>query len=169
VAGAPHRRIGEVLVERGVLAGEQVRRVLRVQLQRLPAEGHVLFGRIAVARRYTSAEAVSRALDEQSRDILAGGAVRRIGDILLAADELGAREVEAILAYQAKADPVPLAEASRAGTGGETAAGRGVERRAFLPRGALGFVSSHSTWIIACAAAALALALVLLRDLIFRA
>jgi hypothetical protein len=180
--GGEAPRIGELLRERGVLSEDEVRRILRVQLQRLPAEGHLLFGQIALARRFLGREALERALDEQSREILAGGEVRRIGRVLREAGAIGKEATAAILAYQARADAVQmtpvrrgsteLAEVRTAGRAESGPAGGGGTREAearpaFLPRGAAGFVSDHSIWIVAAAGAVAALALVLLRETIF--
>lgn len=170
-------RIGEMLVGRGLLTDEQARRVLRVQLQRMPEAGQRPFGPIAVARRFATPQAVSRALDEQSREILGGGDVRHLGDILAAAGAIRPEEVEAIFAYQAKGDSVPMSEArKREGRGPSDALpgrsdepGRAppAERPVFLPRGVRGFLIDNSIWIIAALAAALAAGLALFREAIF--
>lgn len=177
-------RIGEMLIERGLLSDEQVRRILRVQLQRMPAAGHLLFGRIAVARRFAPPLAVSSALDEQSREMLVGGGARRLGEILVSMEAVRPEEVEAILAYQASADSVPMSEARKkaAPPSDEPPAPRPAEaveasadvtgpaqtaRPDFLPRGAWGLLLDNSIWIACLLAAALAAALAVFRDAIF--
>ncbi len=179
-------RIGEILIERGLLTDEEVRRILRVQLQRMPAAGHLLFGRIAVARRFAPPAAVFRALDEQSREILASRGTRRLGEILVSMGEVRPEEVEAILAYQARADSVPMSEARKkaappsdeppAPPPAEAAAVEAsadvtgpaqTARPDFLPRGARGFVLDNSIWIACLLAAALAAALAVFREAIF--
>jgi len=116
-------RIGEMLVQRGLITEDEVRRVLRVQLQRLHASEHRTFGSIAVARRFATDEAVSRALDVQSREILAGGEERHLSDILADAGAIRPREVEAILAYQARGDSVPMSEVRKETGPGKRARG----------------------------------------------
>ncbi|MHC5055799.1 MAG: hypothetical protein ACYTKD_13900, partial [Planctomycetota bacterium] len=126
--GGEAPRIGEMLVEKGLLTREQLRLVLRVQLQRMPSEGHLLFGRIASAKRLAPRGAVDRALDAQSREILAGGDVRRLGEILVAAGDMRPADVEAVLAYQASRDGVPMSEARKqALPEGAPAGARGVD------------------------------------------
>ncbi len=168
--------LGQILVERGSMTPEQVRLVLRVQLQRMPSEGHLLFGRIATAKRLATEVAVERALDVQSREVLGGGGVRRLGEILVASGDMRPRDVEAVLAYQASRDGVPMAEARKRafpveaparGDAASGAADEGSRRRVFLPSGAMRFVMDNSVWI-ACAAAVLAAVLVtVLRGVIF--
>jgi hypothetical protein len=170
-AAAAGNLLGEVLVERGSMTPEQVRLVLRVQLQRMPSEGHLLFGRIATAKRLATAAAVERALDVQSREVLGGCDVRRLGEILVASGDMQPGDVDAVLAYQARRDGVPMTEARKhaqpADAGAEGAAEDGPRRRVFLPSGAAGFVMDNSIWI-ACAIAAVAAVLVaVLRGVIF--
>jgi hypothetical protein len=166
VAGA--RRIGEILVARGRLTDEQVHRILRVQLQRLPAEGHAIFGQIAEARRLVSSEHLERALDRQSREILAGGEVRRLGRILHETGYLDEAASEAILAYQATADAAAFG-ATRPPRPTETlrAASEAAAPRTFLPAGGAGVVWDNIVWIVLGLAAAAALALTSLRGPIF--
>jgi hypothetical protein len=176
-------RIGEFLVSLGQLTDDKVQRVLKVQLQRLPDEGHVLFGQIAGVNRLVSRDDIQHALDEQSRDILAGGDVRRIGEILFHMGRLDEESSKAILAYQANADAIPLAEAKSAssarqsehgpsrGAGGPATDGplpaASPERPGFLPKGAAGFVLDQAIWVILGLSAASALALTLWREAIF--
>jgi len=174
-------RIGEMLVEKGMLTPEELRLVLRVQLQRMPSEGHLLFGQIAAAKRLAPAGAVDRALDAQSREILAGRDVRRLGEVLVAAGDMRPADVEAVLAYQASRDSVPMAEARRQGLSDETPAhvpaGTGPlsasrqrqagERPVFLPAGKSRFLLDRSIWIACLTAAAAALLVTLLRSFLF--
>jgi hypothetical protein len=164
-------RIGEMLVEAGHLTSEQLRLVLRVQLQRMPSEGHLLFGQIASAKRLASGGAVDRALDSQSRDILGGGDVRRLGEILVAADGMRPADVEAVLAYQTSRDSVPMTEARKQGLPEETPADvpstSRRKRPGFLPKGARGFILDNSILIV-CATATIAIVLIIvLRAYIF--
>ena len=170
--------IGEMVRARGFLTDDEVRRVLRVQLQRLPAEGHLLFGQIAVAHRFATPEAVDGALDEQSRQILAAEPVRRLGEILIGMGAIRPEATRAILAYQTRRDSVPMAqegktrpgrEAAPPGSAEEPLPGSPEARPVFLPRGARGFLYDHSIWIFAAAATAMALVLILFRESIFGA
>ena len=164
-------RIGEMLVEKGLLTPERTRLVLRVQLQRMPSEGHLLFGRIAAAKRLAPAGAVDRALDVQSREILAGGDVRRLGEILVAAGDMRPVDVEAVLAYQTSRDSVPMAEARKESLSEETPSGdrtgSGPGRPGFLPAGKSRFLLDRSIWIACLTAAAAALFVTLLRSVLF--
>jgi hypothetical protein len=161
-------RIGELLVRDGALSESEVRRVLRVQLQRMPAEGHLLFGRIAVAHRFASEDAVRRALDEQSREMLAGRSPKMLGETMLAAGALSEEEIAAILAYQSRRDAVPMSKVRRRGTGDAAASpSPGADRPAWLPGGVAGFLLDHSIWIALGGAAVAALVLAGLRDFIF--
>ena len=175
-------RLGEMLVARGRLTDAQVRAILRVQLQRLPDEGHLIFGQIARVSNLVTREDVRAALDEQSSDILAGGAVRRLGEILLAMGHIDEEAARAVLAFQATADGRPLAKATsaRAIRPPESPAAPAKDvppadsppvapprASAFLPAGAAGFASDHVIWIAVAAAAALALVLIYGTDAIF--
>lgn len=156
-------RIGEMLVEAGHFTSEQLRLVLRVQLQRMPSEGHLLFGQIASAKRLAPGGVVDRALDSQSREILAGSDVRRLGEILVAAGDMRPADVEAVLAYQTSRDSVPMTKARKQVLPGDTPADvpdtSRRERPGFLPKGARRFILDGSIWI-ACATAAIAAVLV---------
>jgi hypothetical protein len=157
-----------MLVERGHLTDERVRRVLKVQLQRLPAERHLVFGRIAEAHRFVSPEENRRALDVQAREILAGGEVRPLADILMAMGAIDREAADAIISYQAKGDSTRMSETRK----GRLEGGAGPEdapRPVFLPRGALGFISDHSTWLAVAAAVLFALALIVFKERIFGA
>ncbi len=121
-------RIGEMLVQRELITEDEARRILRVQLQRLHAREHRTFGSIAVARRFATDEAVSRALDMQSREILAGGEERHLSDILADAGAILPGEVEAILAYQARGDSVPMSEVRKKTGPGKRARGDAAAR-----------------------------------------
>ncbi len=185
-SGKDSQRIGEMLVTRGHLTEEQVRRVLKVQLQRLPAEGHLIFGQIAEAHRFISPEETRRALDAQSRDILAGGRARLIADILVENGAIDRDAVDAIISFQARGDSTHMSKARKAGVVRAAMSTRpdrveeepearpgprpvAAPRPVFLPRGWLGFVADHSTWIVIAAAALFAIVLIVLRERIFLA
>ena len=204
-SGKDAQRLGEMLLARGRLTGEQVRRVLKVQLQRLPAEGHLIFGRIAEAHRFISPEETRRALDAQSREILAHGRGRPIADILVENGAIDREAVDAIISFQARGDSTHMSKARKTGVVGaatstrpETSRGpqpgaarrsgpsrgadgaarrsgpsRGADgaarRPVFLPRGWLGFVTDHSTWLVIAAAALFAIVLIVFRERIFLA
>ncbi len=196
--GSP--RLGEMLVERGHLTDEQVRRVLKVQLQRLPAERHLVFGRTAGAHGFVSSEENRRALDVQAREILAGGEVRPLADILMAMGAIDREAADAIISYQAKGDSTHMSKTRKARAEGETVPGtvcaqypsgrpgkrflapfppapgprqppeaEDAPRPVFLPRGALGFISDHSTWLAVAAAVLFALVLIVFKERIFGA
>ncbi len=113
-AAAKVPKLGEILVTRGLLTGDEVGRILRVQILRHPTEGRTPFGEIAVARRYVAQADLDEALDTQSREVLRGRDARHVKDILVETGRIDPAAVEAVLAFRARADSVPMAEISRA-------------------------------------------------------
>jgi len=179
-------RLGEILAARGLLTREQADRLLKVQLQRFPTEARTPFGEIAVARRFIGQDDLDEAIDRQEREVLASGRVRDVREILLEMGVLSPAAAEAILAYQARADSVPMAELRKAvkargpapqrmGGGAGPApsldepSGPLVDRPrpVFLPKGARGFVTDNAIWLAAAATTLIALALVLLKGTVF--
>jgi hypothetical protein len=136
-SGKTSPRVGEMLVEKGHLTDEQVRRVLKVQLQRLPAERHLVFGRIAEAHRFVSPGENRRALDVQAREMLAGGQVRPLADILLAMGAIDREAADAIISYQARGDSTRMSETRKGRLEGETVPGTvcrdGAQKRFLVP------------------------------------
>jgi hypothetical protein len=162
-------RIGAMLVAGGVLTDEQVSRILRVQLQRLPDEGHLIYGQIAEASKLVRPEDVSRALDEQSRDMLTGVDVRRLGEILLEMGCISEEASRAVLTFQATQDPAPLAQVIGASHHDDpcSADAEGEAGKAFLPSGTAGVISDNIIWVVLGIAGVSALVLALLRNAIY--
>lgn len=117
--GDPFRRggrflspLGEILVARGYLSGKQLAECLDEQRRRLEAPSRrpgrrledLLFGRLVVEEGLVSRDAVNAALRLQAVMEELGVAVPRLGELLVERGWLTARQVDAILDRQARAE-----------------------------------------------------------------
>jgi polyhydroxyalkanoate synthesis regulator phasin len=169
----PPAHVGDMLVAKGHMTPEQVRRVLRAQLLLRPSADRTSFGGIALARRYISRQELDEAVRRQIAAVLDGREAPSLRHVLLEMGALDVRSADAITAYQARADSVPMAELARerlsadsSGTDGRGGPS-GHAAAKYLPKGRTAFICDNCVWLSLGVAFVVSLAMILLRDRLF--
>lgn len=162
----PHVRLGDALVAAGLMTPDQVRRVLRARLLMAPSGEAASFGEIAVARRYITRARLEEAVSRQVAAVLEGREAPHLRDMLLEMGAFDERSAEAITAWQARADSVPMSELARERSAAPAARWSPSPAR-YLPSGARAAIADNCIWLALALAAALSVAMILLRDWLF--
>jgi hypothetical protein len=110
------KRLGDVLMDQGYLTEDHVKWILSRQGGKIPlAKDTTLFGDLCVTNEFVKIPAVARALKIQRKESKKGDA-RRIGEILVAEDEMSPADRDAILLLQERLRGNQGAKAKKRGT-----------------------------------------------------